>query len=223
VTPSARWLALLRAVNLAGDTTVRMAPLRDALAGAGFGEVRTYLQSGNVILTSPLASADAVARSIETVIEDAFGLGVDVLVRTPEEVREVLARIPFGPEAEPRHVVVHFLAEILGPDGAAELAAWDGPELVDTGWPRGVRAVPGGHRPVALRALRHLPALARCGHGAQPVDGARRRRPAATPRLIRSRPVTPQDNGPGPRGHDPGRQGRRRGPRPRRPALRTPS
>jgi uncharacterized protein (DUF1697 family) len=52
-------------------------------------------------------------------------------VRTPEEVREVLARNPFGPEAEPRHVVVHFLAEILGPDGAAELAAWDGPELVE--------------------------------------------------------------------------------------------
>lgn len=130
MTRDGRWLALLRAVNLAGDTTVRMAPLRDALAGAGFRDVRTYLQSGNVVLTSALASADAVARAVETVIEDAFGLGVDVLVRTPEEVREVLARVPFGPEAEPRRVVVHFLPEVLGPDGAAELETWDGPELV---------------------------------------------------------------------------------------------
>jgi uncharacterized protein (DUF1697 family) len=130
VNGTTRRLVLLRGVNLGGATTLRMAPLREALTRAGFADVRSYLQTGNVVLESPHASDGSLARAVAVVIEDACGVAFDVLVRSPSEVAQVLARLPFGPEAAPRHVLVHFLPESLGPGAAAELTAWDGPEPV---------------------------------------------------------------------------------------------
>jgi uncharacterized protein (DUF1697 family) len=47
-----RWAVLLRSVNVGGHNTVKMAQLRDALQTAGFDDVQTYIQSGNITLTS---------------------------------------------------------------------------------------------------------------------------------------------------------------------------
>src|SRR4051812_41859431 len=85
----ARVVALLRGVNVGGNRKLPMAELRTTLAAAGYGEVRTHLQSGNVVLDSAKRPA-ILERELATL------LGVQVLVRTHEELVDVVARDPFG-------------------------------------------------------------------------------------------------------------------------------
>lgn len=82
-----------------------MPELREALEDAGFEDVKTYLQSGNVVLSSK-ASAKGVARENERLIAERFGLDVKVVVRTRDELAEIVNRNPLGkvakePEALP--------------------------------------------------------------------------------------------------------------------------
>jgi uncharacterized protein (DUF1697 family) len=90
-----------------------MAKLRKALEEAGFAEVRTHLQSGNVVLESK-AKPEQTARKCERVIEDEFRLEIDVVVRTPAELGRVVKRNPLGKVAkDPKRYQVSFLAEPL--------------------------------------------------------------------------------------------------------------
>ena len=81
------WVALLRAVNLGVRNKVPMAELRALLADAGYGDVRTYIASGNVLFTSDDGDAAKVARRVERTIEKAFGVATTAVVRTLDEVR----------------------------------------------------------------------------------------------------------------------------------------
>src|SRR5438034_385062 len=74
------YVALLRGINIGSRNRVSMPELRSALEKAGFGEVQTYLQSGNVVLESH-ATADGVRRKVEGVIAERFGLKIAVVVR----------------------------------------------------------------------------------------------------------------------------------------------
>ena len=106
----ARHIVLLRGVNLGPRNRVAMPELREALTEAGFDDVQTYVQSGNVVLSSG-ASATTVARKVARVIEDRFGLDIDVVVRTKAELAKVVERDPLGKVAEdPKRYQVTFLA-----------------------------------------------------------------------------------------------------------------
>jgi uncharacterized protein (DUF1697 family) len=86
-----------------------MPQLRAALEDAGLEEVRTYLQSGNVVLTSR-DSAAKVARTFERLIEKEFGLKIPVVVRTRAEVARVVKRNPLAKVAKnPKRYQVSFL------------------------------------------------------------------------------------------------------------------
>jgi uncharacterized protein (DUF1697 family) len=116
-------IVLLRGINVGAHKRIAMPALRDALAEAGFEGVRTYVQSGNVVLSSDLAP-ERLARKVEKLIVDRFGLEVDVVVRTRDELAEVVARDPLGDVArEPKRYQVSFLS--AEPDAALvdELAA----------------------------------------------------------------------------------------------------
>jgi uncharacterized protein (DUF1697 family) len=100
-----------------------MPALREALGAAGFGDVRTHLQSGNVVLSSR-KGADRVARECEREIEDGFGLRIDVVVRTRAELAKVVGRNPLGTVAEdPKRHQVTFLAARLPRAVVRELEA----------------------------------------------------------------------------------------------------
>jgi uncharacterized protein (DUF1697 family) len=87
-----------------------MAKLRDALEDAGFAEVRTHLQSGNVVLESK-TKPEQTARKCERLLESEFGLELDVVVRTPAELAHVVKRNPLGKVAtDPKRYQVSFLA-----------------------------------------------------------------------------------------------------------------
>jgi uncharacterized protein (DUF1697 family) len=80
-----------------------MKELRPALTDAGFGDVATHLQSGNVVLRSGKRSATAVAKEIERLVEAEFAVDADVMVRTASELAKIvkgnpLARGRSGPE-----------------------------------------------------------------------------------------------------------------------------
>jgi len=107
----ARLVALLRGINVGGHKKVPMARLREVLEAAGFADVRTYVQSGNVALTGPDRPPAEVGSAIEAAIEEAFGFDVAVVVRTRDEIAALVDDDPLGDVAtNPTYRIVVFLA-----------------------------------------------------------------------------------------------------------------
>lgn len=103
------WVSLLRAVNLGARNKVNMPALREALTEAGFDEVRTYVQSGNVVTRSSHRSPDAVAAAVREVVRSCSGVDTAVVVRSPKQLADVLAWNPFPEAAEFRPNLVQVL------------------------------------------------------------------------------------------------------------------
>jgi uncharacterized protein (DUF1697 family) len=105
----ARQIVLLRGINLGSRNRIAMPELRAAFEEAGYDDVRTYLQSGNVVLSST-ASASKLARECERLIADAFALEIAVVVRTRKQLAEVVRRNPLARVAkDPKRYQVSFL------------------------------------------------------------------------------------------------------------------
>jgi uncharacterized protein (DUF1697 family) len=106
----ANHILLLRGINIGPRNRIAMPALRDALTDAGFDDVRTYVQSGNVVLSSS-SKAEAVARETERVIAKAFGLDIAVVARTRTQLAKVVERNPLGKVADNhKRYQVSFLA-----------------------------------------------------------------------------------------------------------------
>jgi uncharacterized protein (DUF1697 family) len=128
-------IVLLRGINLGSTNRIAMPALREALAEAGFDDVRTYLQSGNVVLTSRAAPA-TVARKCKAAIADRFELDIDVVVRTRDELAEIVRRDPLGDVAtDPKRYQVSFLSAKPAAEVVRKLEALavDGEGLVASG------------------------------------------------------------------------------------------
>ena len=106
-------IALLRAVNLPGHKSVAMSDLREFATELGFADVRSILQSGNLVFRSQTRSCARLERVLETEAENHLGLKTDFFVRTAEEWQSVIARNPFTEEArrDPGHLLVMFLKD----------------------------------------------------------------------------------------------------------------
>lgn len=100
-------IALLRAVNVGGTGKLPMEVLRGMCAQAGFANVRTYIQSGNVVFDTALP-ANAVKQALEARLQDYCGKAIGVILRDGAQMQRVLARNPF-PHADPAKVAVLFL------------------------------------------------------------------------------------------------------------------
>lgn len=101
------FVALLRAVNVGGTGKLPMGDLKEICESLGFGSVRTYIASGNVVFVS-LKSEAAVKAGLERRLETYAGKSVGVLVRTAAEMAQVLADNPF-PDAAPNRAMAVFL------------------------------------------------------------------------------------------------------------------
>ncbi len=100
-------VALLRAVNVGGTGKLPMSELRAMAQAAGLAEVRTHIQSGNLVFSTAEDPA-AVKATLEKSLAAYAGKPVGVFVRSAREMQDVLAANPF-PEAEPGKVGVLFL------------------------------------------------------------------------------------------------------------------
>lgn len=91
-----------------------MAELRVALAQAGLVDVRTYIQSGNVIARSPM-ECSRVGQLVHDVIQQSLGADITVITRTPSQIQRTLQRSPF-PQTDSARLYFSMLASQPAPD-----------------------------------------------------------------------------------------------------------
>jgi uncharacterized protein (DUF1697 family) len=117
------WVALFRGINVGGNNILPMAELRQELESLNLKNVRTYIQSGNVIFDSTTRSASSLAKKIAALIKKEHGFQPQVLLLTVEELLAAITLNPF-PEAkdEPKTINLFFLAS---PATNADLEAVD--------------------------------------------------------------------------------------------------
>jgi uncharacterized protein (DUF1697 family) len=102
-------VVLLRGINIGSRNRISMPALRAALEGAGFDDVRTYLQSGNVVLASSAKAAD-VERKVQRLIAKEFDLEIAVVTRTRAQLAKVVEHNPLRRVAkDPKRYQVSFL------------------------------------------------------------------------------------------------------------------
>ncbi|MGJ6122772.1 DUF1697 domain-containing protein [Mycolicibacterium sp. Y3] len=113
-----RYAAFLRGVNV-GGVNLKMADVAKVFTDAGFGDVKTVLASGNVLLDST-SGATSVRRTAEAALREAFGYDAWVLVYGLDELREIVQRYPFERDVPEHHSYVTFVSD---DDLLQELAA----------------------------------------------------------------------------------------------------
>jgi len=99
------YIALLRGINVGGKV-LKMADLKEAVAGLGFDDVRTYLQSGNMVFKARKASNAEIAERVGTAIKSHKAMDVKIMVRTAREWDVVIANLPY-PQADEHPKTVH--------------------------------------------------------------------------------------------------------------------
>jgi uncharacterized protein (DUF1697 family) len=105
------FISMLRGINVGGQKMIRMETLRGIYEGSGFTNVRTYVQSGNVVFESTEGEAAALTKRIEAQIERSCGYSVSVFIREGRDLQRILTSNPFlrGRNEDPSKLHVTFL------------------------------------------------------------------------------------------------------------------
>ena len=90
------YVALLRGINVGGKNLIGMPALKAAFEAEGFDEVRTYIQSGNVLFSAPKTKAAVLTDRIESMLASAFDYVPTVVVRDRSQMRGIVERAPRG-------------------------------------------------------------------------------------------------------------------------------
>ena len=115
------YIVMLRGVNVSGHNLIRMEQLRASFAALGFSDVKTYVQSGNVVFKAVTESAASLSRKIEQTILHNFGFTVPVFLTTPKKMEETIERNPFLKSPKLDHAKLHVtLLSKDPPETAAE-------------------------------------------------------------------------------------------------------
>ena len=127
------YIALLRGINVGGNKIIKMQDLKAMFQSLEFHNVRTYIQSGNVIFESDTAELDIMGGMIEQRIKDVFGFEVSVIIRTVEELEQAIGNNPFTllEQEDFKRLYVTFLASEPSPGALEKLAPYvDGPDKI---------------------------------------------------------------------------------------------
>ncbi len=89
------YIALLRGINVGGHHKIPMASLREMLEHLNFSNVRTYIQSGNIVFQYSLTSVALLEEKIATAITKTFGFSIPVIVKTQTTFTTVFVNCPF--------------------------------------------------------------------------------------------------------------------------------
>ena len=120
---SCLYVALLRGINVGGNSMVSMKDLKDCFGKLGFRNVSTYINSGNVIFTSSHKTEQGLASRIEQGIKKCVGFEVRVVVRSLAEIAAVCKKIPkvWTHDASSRTDVLFLWKEVDRPSVLSEL------------------------------------------------------------------------------------------------------
>ena len=113
------YVALLRGINLSGHKIVKMDQLRKAFEDLGFEDVKTYIQSGNVVFRAPPRACQDLAKRIEEKVLRQFGFPVPVVVKTAGEIGEVIRDNPLLKEKDIDLSKLHVTFLSCAPDKSA--------------------------------------------------------------------------------------------------------
>jgi uncharacterized protein (DUF1697 family) len=106
------YIALLRGINVSGHKPVKMDQLRKAFEELAFEDVKTYVQSGNVVFKAPARGAANLTKKIEEKVVRQFGFSVSAVVKTAEDIANVIENNPLVKEEgiDPSKLHVTFLS-----------------------------------------------------------------------------------------------------------------
>ncbi|MDH5380973.1 MAG: DUF1697 domain-containing protein [Cyclobacteriaceae bacterium] len=90
------YLAFLRGINVSGQKMIKMEDLRSALGHLDFKNVQTYIQTGNIVFESDQSDAKLIEEKIRKVISDKFQFDVPVVVRSRQEIEDIISKNPFA-------------------------------------------------------------------------------------------------------------------------------
>lgn len=107
------FVSMLRGINIGGHHRIKMDELRTSLQALGLQQVKTYIQSGNVVFKTAKISHTALSRKIENKILTDFGFSISVISRTAEEMAAAIRNNPFlkQPGIDPEKLHIAFLSE----------------------------------------------------------------------------------------------------------------
>jgi uncharacterized protein (DUF1697 family) len=125
------YVALLRAINVGGTGKLPMAKLKAVCEELGFSDVKTYIQSGNVLFRAGEGEA-AVERKLDEALGTLLGKKPGVMLRSRKELEAIAANAPF-PDAKPNYLLVSFLPEAAPDDALDKMVAPDGERAVLAG------------------------------------------------------------------------------------------
>ncbi len=130
------YVSMLRAVNVGGTSRIKMEALQAVYESIGLQDVRTLLQSGNVVFRSSLADRARLVTRIKQEIERQLNLEIEVILRTLAEFASIVERGPIlSPRADKAKLLVMFLSSVPAAAAQAAFAKWHkdrkGPEMVE--------------------------------------------------------------------------------------------
>jgi uncharacterized protein (DUF1697 family) len=126
-------ICLLRGVNLGGHKKISMDVLREICISLKYRNPRTYIQSGNVVFTTSEADHKRISSRMVSTIEKRCGFQTTAILRTAEDLRDILARNPFSSRTgiDPAKLVVFFLPESPNTETLTRITAINaGPEEI---------------------------------------------------------------------------------------------
>ncbi|WP_020529175.1 DUF1697 domain-containing protein [Flexithrix dorotheae] len=120
-----KYIAILRGINVSGQKKIKMAELKAHLSELDFGNIQTYIQSGNVIFDFTETDAKILAGNISAKIKEKYGFDVPVIVKTVAEFEEVANHNPYDStwDNDDRKLLVTFLDEIPAAENFEKLQA----------------------------------------------------------------------------------------------------
>lgn len=121
-----KYLSLLRGINVGGQKKIKMVDLKAMYEAEGLAQVRTYIQSGNVIFKSDQSNKTLLIQQIEAAILKTFGYEVPVSLFSLEDFTRIMQANPFAPVAEENYKRVYLilLAEPPAPALAEALSSY---------------------------------------------------------------------------------------------------
>jgi len=116
-----QYIALLRGINVGGKRPVKMSVLKTAYEAAGFTNVQTYINSGNVLFEAPETGLTTLAATCDQIMVETFGFSVNIAVVTADQLIQAVADAPAWWGNMPD--VKHNLIVAIAPKTGAELSA----------------------------------------------------------------------------------------------------
>ncbi len=130
------YVALLRGINVGGKNKIAMADLRACFEALGFADVRTYIQSGNVLFATGEAARERLVARLEAALSETFDYEARLALRSHEELAAIVAGAPRGFGGEPdlyRYNVIFLKGPLTAAEAMKHVSVREGVDEVHAG------------------------------------------------------------------------------------------